>query len=115
MSAVHKHSRKSTASKRRTGRSRGKSRGLTEFAQMAVWWNDKRELWNVALLTLIESQKRSRRNPLPEYAKVVGFGEADEVAGVRGHVGIVLEAAADEAGRTYTVYFPTKQESARGS
>ena len=55
-------------------------------------------------------QKR-RRIPLPEYAKVVAVGKADEVAEIRGKVGIVLDAANGKGGRTYTVYFPASQET----
>jgi hypothetical protein len=54
--------------------------------------------------------QRSQRIPLPEYAKVVAVGRAEEVADVRGHVGIVLDSA-NENGWTYTVYFPAKQET----
>lgn len=60
----------------------------------------------------LEALVRSRnhgRVPLPEYAKVVAVGKSDEVAEIRGQVGIVLDAANDQSGRTYTVYFPARQ------
>jgi hypothetical protein len=62
------------------------------------------------MLAIMQSQ-RSRRHPLPEYAKVVAVGDAGEVAEVRGRTGIVLDAASSDDGWTYTVYFPAKQET----
>lgn len=55
--------------------------------------------------------QRGRRTPLPEYAKVVAIGQAAEVEEVRGRTGVVLDAQDSEEGWTYTVYFPTKQET----
>jgi hypothetical protein len=68
------------------------------------------ELVSAGLLAVVRSQ-RSPRSPLPEYAKVVAFGQADEVAEVRGRTGIVLDAQNSDGDWTYTVYFPAKQEA----
>ncbi len=59
----------------------------------------------------LKTSRNGQRIPLPEYAKVVAIGNADEVADVCGNVGIVLDAANGQGGRTYTVYFPAKQET----
>jgi hypothetical protein len=62
------------------------------------------------LLAVLRSQSRGRI-PLPEYAKVVAVGTADEVAEVRGRTGIVLGVADHQGTRIYTIYFPSKQEA----
>lgn len=55
--------------------------------------------------------RKDPRIPLPEYAKVVAIGNADEVVELKGRVGVVLDASDGDNGRTYTVYFPGKQEA----
>jgi len=58
-----------------------------------------------------QGSHRSPRTPLPEYAKVVAVGASDNVNEIRGHTGIVLDAAESQGEWTYTVYFPAKQET----
>ena len=62
------------------------------------------------LLAVMRSQRVSRL-PLPEYAKVVAIGQGDEVSEVRGRTGIVLDVQDTEDGWSYTVYFPSVQET----
>lgn len=62
------------------------------------------------MLAMVRAQ-RSPRIPLPEYARVVAIGQADEVAEVRGRTGIVLDAQNSDGEWTYTVYFPAMQET----
>ena len=55
--------------------------------------------------------RHAPRRPLPEYAKVVAVGAEGLAAELRGRTGIVLDAAEEEGRWTYTVYFPTRQET----
>lgn len=68
------------------------------------------ELVHTGILAVVRSQ-RSPRVPLPEYAKVVAVGQADEVALARGRTGIVLDAQNSNGDWTYSVYFPSIQET----
>lgn len=111
MATAHKTSRKPAASRKRPRPAPAKSGELAHLARKVGEMSlllDK--LVDAGLLAVITSQ-RSRRTPLPEYAKVVAVGNADEVAEVRGRTGIVLDATNGEGGWTYTVYFPAKQET----
>jgi hypothetical protein len=55
--------------------------------------------------------QRAQRKPLPEYAKVVAVGSSPDVGKAIGLTGLVLDAAENEAGWSYTVYFPSLQEA----
>lgn len=68
------------------------------------------ELLGAGLLATARAERR-RRTPLPEYARVVAIGDADEAAEIRGRTGIVLGTDNSEGAWTYTVYFPARQET----
>jgi hypothetical protein len=106
MANAHKTSRKSAASRKRDRRASTKPGKLAELDQIVV---NMRDVLG-ELQALVQSRKHGRV-PLPEYARVVAVGKSDEVAEIRGQAGIVLDAANDQSGRTYTVYFPARQEA----
>jgi hypothetical protein len=83
---------------------------FAELAQTVGSMNITMNELAARVVAVMQSQ-RSSRTPLPEYAKVVAIGKADEVSEVKGHVGVVLDTANDQDGWTYTVYFPAKQET----
>jgi hypothetical protein len=103
MAIAHKTSRKRAASRKRPTAARASSGELAQLVQMITRMGR-------TLDKLVAVQRRGR-TPLPEYAKVIAIGTAAEVADVRGHIGIVLDAACSDDGQTYTVYFPVKQEA----
>jgi hypothetical protein len=109
MARAHKTSGKSTSSRKRPHPARAATSeraSLTrEIRRMSLILD---HLVSAGLLAVIQ-RPNSRRIPLPEYAKVVAFGQADEVAEVRGRTGIVLDAQSLQGDWTYTVYFPAKQ------
>jgi hypothetical protein len=111
MATTQKTSSKSTSSSKRSRSAHAKPTELAGHAQMI---GEMRlvldELVRTGMLATARSQ-RSPRTPLPEYAKVVAIGPADEVAEVRGRTGVVLDAQNSGGEWTYTVYFPTMQET----
>ena len=86
-----------------------------EIARFLQQWHELSATVERLLLAntpaVTRAMQRSQRSPLPEYARVVAVGEAEEVADVRGATGIVLDAQLNDGARTYTVYFPAKQET----
>ena len=99
MATAHQTSGKSRASRKRARPARKRTSELTRLLQKVD-----------ELVTVVQAQ-RSCRSPLPEYAKVVALGLADEAADVRGRTGIVLDVQNSQGAWTYTVYFPAKQET----
>ena len=105
------------SSKRRATRSSGTRRARNDPQDISrlVDQVDKvlAQLAASGLLAITRAIQRSPRTPLPEYARVVAIGEAEEVSAVRGRTGIVLDIAEREAegARTYTVYFPSRRET----
>jgi hypothetical protein len=111
MAIATKKSRKSNPAAKRSRSVRASRSEVAMLAQQVGQMNrilDK--LVDAGLLAVAQSQ-RGRRTPLPEYAKVVAVGQDDEVQDVRGRTGVVLDVQKCEAGWTYTVYFPAKQET----
>jgi hypothetical protein len=111
MATARKTSRKSPASTKRSRPARETRGQIAELVQKVSQMTLILEnAIDGGLLAMMRSQRVSRV-PLPEYAKVVGIGEGDEASGVRGRTGIVLDAQDIEGGWTYTVYFPSLQET----
>ena len=117
MATLRKTSR-GNGTKRRT---RGSSKAVpapplpAEIARLLQQWNELSATVQRLLLAhtpaVTRAMQRSQRTPLPEYARVVAVGAAEEVADVRGSSGIVLDAQLTDGARTYTVYFPAKRET----
>jgi hypothetical protein len=113
MATVQKSRAKSTSASKRATRPIQSTKDLArltqQIAQMAAAFE---KLQASGLLALARQMSvHSPRRPLPEYARVVAIGAADEVSDVRGRTGIVLDAAELDGGWTYTVYFPTQEQT----
>lgn len=111
MATAHKTSRKSPASSKRSRPVRETRGQIAELvAKVSEMSLILEEALGSGLLAVMRSQRVSRL-PLPEYAKVVAIGQGDEVSEVRGRTGIVLDVQDTEDGWSYTVYFPSVQET----
>ena len=113
MRTARKSSAKSAASSKGVMRRKTKPDELSRLTrQLHEMLTLFAKLQASGILTLARELIHHRpRRPLPEYAKVVAVGAADEVSEVRGRTGIVLDAAELAGDWTYTVYFPTYQQT----
>ena len=110
---ITRKSVKSTRRHKRVSRPKGPHKDLAHLIRLVGNMAARFDQLEVSgLLTLARQMTtRSPRRPLPEYAKVVAVGAADEVSEVCGRTGIVLDVADLDGSWTYTVYFPTRQEA----
>jgi len=113
MATAQKPSRHRSASSSGTSRDQLRPRDIArlvrQISKLTVVFE---QLVGSGLLVIAQQMThRSPRTPLPEYAKVVAIGASQEVDEIRGHTGIVLDAAQSNGEWTYTVYFPAQQET----